>query len=407
MSCDAVGKGSWLRRWQTWAIVLWAGSLLGVSMRVLCQPTSRTVYYPTYAEAGEHWRGGQDLYLAYGGYRYSPPVTVLFAALSYLPAGLAGVLWRLLGAGLLLGGLAWWCRVGLPRPLSSAQLALLYLLVAPLSLSSLNNGQANLLLAGLLVLAVSAAARARWNLVAVCLAMACLLKAYPLAIALLLLAAYPRPLSWRLPLALVAGLALPFLFQDASYVLDQYHNWLRNLKSDDRMGWSFDMSYRDMWLLFRLWGVPVGVKGYQFIQLAGGAAVALLCVAGRWAGWRPQRLLPTLLGLGCCWMMLFGPATESSTYALLAPSLGWAVLEAFTEPRLFWARAPVALSYLLLAGSFAAGWFPFGTYVHSAGIHPLGTLVLTGTLVIRALIGLARREPLAHADLPVRPAQAA
>ena len=47
----------------------------------------------------------------------------------------------------------------------------------------------------------------RWNLAAAFLAGACLLKIYPLAIALLLIVAYPRPLGWRFVLAVGVGLA--------------------------------------------------------------------------------------------------------------------------------------------------------------------------------------------------------
>jgi hypothetical protein len=390
MRAEAVRKGPGLGGWERWAALVWGVALVVVSTRVLLLPGSRSVY-PAYGEAGRHWRAGADLYQDLSGYRYPPPVAVLFAAFSCLPDGAAEMLWRLLGSAAFLGGLAWWGRAGLPRPLTPGQLGLLFLLAAPVSMSTLNNGQANLLLAGLLVLAVTAAARGRWNLTTLFLVLACLLKAYPVAIALLLLLLYPRQLGWRLPLALAVGAALPFALQDPDYVSRQYQNWLRNLATDDRTAWPLEEGYRDVWLLCRLWHLPVSRLGYLALQLGAAALLAGLCLAGRLAGWAPRRLLGFLFVLGCCWMMLFGPATESATYALLAAPLAWVALDAWAERRPLWVRGSVAVSYVLLAGAFVAGWFPFARAVHALGIHPLGTLILFVTLVVRMLADLARR----------------
>jgi hypothetical protein len=399
----AVDPRPLLWHWERWAALVWGLSLVVVSARLLLMPRSPTVYqetgrnyapsrsvYREYGEAGHHWRAGQDLYQGLGGYRYSPPVTLLFAGFSYLPARAGEVLWRLFSAGLFLGGLAWWGRCGLPRPLTPGQHGLLLLLAAPLSLSSLNNGQANLFLAGLLVLAVTASARGRWNVAALCLVVAVLLKAYPVAVALLLVVLYPRQLGWRLPLGLALGLALPFLLQDQDYVSRQYHSWLGDLRSDDRTAWPLETSYRDMWLLCRLWHLPLGLGGYRVVQLGAAALAAGLCLAGRRAGWPAGRLLPLLFVLGSCWMMLFGPATESSTYCLFAAPLAWAALDAFAGRRPAWVRGGVAVSYGLVAGAFVAGWFPFAPRIYTLGPHPLGALVLWLTVLVQMLTGLRR-----------------
>jgi hypothetical protein len=382
-------KGFMLAQWQVWAALVWALSLTIVSARVALLPGSRSVY-PAYMEAGLHWRAGQDLYPPLSGYRYCPPVTVIFAGFSHLPDGLAEALWRLLGAAVFLAALAWWARDGLPGPLSPAQQGLLFLLVMPPSLSSLNNGQVNLLLAGILVAAVTAAARGRWNLVTLCVVLAILFKGYPVAIGLLLLVLYPRQLGWRLPLGLALGLALPYLFHGPAYVTRQYEGWLVTVREDDRTAWALENSYRDLWLLVRQWGLPLGRQGYHGIQLLAAAGVANLCVALRWAGASPRRVLTTVLALGCCWMMLLGPATESSTYTLLAPSLAWAVLEAWAGGS-WMARAGALGSYGLLLAAGMAAWFPFAREVHAWGIHPLGALALFAVVATGALLSIWRR----------------
>jgi hypothetical protein len=375
--------------WARWAVLVWGLALIIVAGRVLLKPGQRSVY-PEYERAGQNWRAGHDLYCGLGGYRYSPPATLIFAAFSLAPSGTGEALWRLLGAGLFLGGLACWGRVGLPRTWSRDQLGLLFLLAAPLSLSSLNNGQANLHLAGLLVLSVAGAAWGRWNLVTLCLVLACLLKGYPVALALLLLVLYPRQLGWRLPLGLTVGLALPLLLQDADYVFRQYHQWLGDLRSDNRADWEFIKSYRDFWLLCRLWHLPVSRQAYLALQLGAAGLTAALCLAGRLRGLDPRRLLALVLVLASCWMMLFGPATESSTYALLAVPLAWMVLDAWIECRPLWVRSGTGVSYALLTGSFLAGWFPIGTEVHALGPQPLGTLILFLLVLIGTLLDLMR-----------------
>jgi hypothetical protein len=377
------------QNWAKWAVLVWGLALSIVTLLVLVHPGRRSVY-PEYAKAGQNWRDGQDLYCGLGGYRYSPSATLLFATLSYIPGGMGEALWRLLGAGLFLGGLAWWGRAGLVQRLTSDQLGLLFLLAAPLSLSSLHNGQANLHLAGLLVLAVAGAARGRWNLVTVCLVAACLLKVYPIALALLLLVAYPRQLSWRLPLGLVVGLALPLLLQDPEYVYRQYHHWLADLRSDDRMDWRLVDSYRDVWLLCRLWHLPVSRQTYLFLQLGAAGLTAVLGLAGRLRGWRPPRLLALLLVVASCWMMLFGPATESSTYCLLAAPLAWMVLDSWMEARPRWLRGGIAASYVLLVGSFMAAWFPIAGKVHALGPQPLAALLLFLLTIAQMLAELVR-----------------
>ena len=90
-----------------------------------------------------------------------------------LPDGPGGLLWRLTSSAVFCGGLAWWGRIVLPP----GQRALLFLLTAPLTFGNIHNGQANVLIMGLLLLAVAAVARERFTVAALCLAIACLFNA--------------------------------------------------------------------------------------------------------------------------------------------------------------------------------------------------------------------------------------
>src|SRR5262249_29704613 len=222
--------GYWRRvqagdRWARGAVAVWLTILVAVGARSALQPRSHSLY-PTYAAAGGDWVAGATLYRLQwephlDQYRYSPLVAVLLVPFHYLPERLGNVLWRLLNAAALLGANALWLRRAAPvggTPLTARQQAAVFLLIAPLSLSSLNNGQPNPLVIGLLLAAVAGAAGERWTLAAACVALAGALKVYPLALGLLLAAVYPRRFAPRFLLALGVAAALPFLFQHPHYV---------------------------------------------------------------------------------------------------------------------------------------------------------------------------------------------
>jgi hypothetical protein len=412
------------------AIGVWAAILIVVSVRVFFWPNAHSVY-PIFATAGRHWRDAQELYYPYfyqpeiDVYRYSPLVAALFLPLSQLPEGLGNVCWRWLCAGCYLGALGWWSRSVLPRDLTSPQQAVLFLLAAPLSIGCVNNGQSNVLLIGLLLAGVAAVGTERWGLAGACVALASFIKVYPLAIGFLLTAVYPRKFGSRFLLALGIGAVLPFLLQHADYVAQQYSHWYELLLADNRADRPVSMMCsRDLWLLIRLFHLPISMPTYRGIQLVLAGAVASLCLAGRWwvtgsrirknAGGRPatrilanaataaktwqavksRRLHTMLFGLGIGWMVLCGPATESCTYILMAPVLAWAVLETWLEPRPLWSRVIPWCSLCLFGISQIGSWFPDRVRMPFLGLLPLAGLLLIAGLLetnIRELFKMKTR----------------
>ena len=375
--------------WQRLAVAVWSAAFAGVVAHLLWSPTYNGVY-PVYALAARNWLAGKNLYEVHPGldsYRYSPLVACLLVPFSMLPDCLAGIVWRLINLAAYLMALNWWTRAVLPAHLSRTQRAILFLLVVPLSLSSVHNGQCNPLLAGLLLATTAAAAQRQWNLAAGSAAFAAWIKFYPISLGLLLAAAYPRRFAGRLAIAVGMGLALPFLLQQPAYVAEQYRACYHFLGSYDRQvldrqGIPPDLRYRDLRLLCRVWLVPLSPAAYRAIQLSLAAIVAALCIAARRAGWPRRRLLLLVSGLSCCWMTLVGPATESATYILLAPSLAWAIMESWLErwsPTLQTGLlASVGLFWVTQVGT----WFPWGKhYLHEMGLHALAALLLLICLV--------------------------
>jgi hypothetical protein len=198
---------------------------------------------------------------------------------------------------------------------------------------------------------------------------------YPLALGLLLVVLYPRQLGWRLPLMILALLALPFMTQSPAYVLDQYGKWVHAIANDDRSEISWNVMYRDLWLLLRLVRAPIDHATYQVIEVLSGAGLAVLCWYRQRRGWSEGQLLTAVLALATTWMLLLGPATESSTFALLAPSLAWCLVEVIRNPGWSPRRGLLFGSSSLFLVAVAAGAFPSATRMHALGAHPLATLL--------------------------------
>ncbi|HLJ94038.1 MAG TPA: glycosyltransferase 87 family protein [Gemmataceae bacterium] len=400
--------GAKLGRYQSWAIAVWATILIVLCTRGLLRPGSNSVY-PIFANAARHFLAGTDLYEKTDGpYRYSPLVAGLLVPFSLCSDSLGSLLWRLLNAAVYLGSLAWWCRA-VPQPaLTANQRAIIYLLIVPLSVGSLNNAQSNALILGLLLAGTAAVTRQFWNLASGCVALACLFKLYPIAVGLLLTALFPRRFAGRFLIALLIGLGLPFLFKPSVYVLQQYMGWWHHLLADDRQNLPVELWYRDFRLVCWSCQQMLSPMAYLAIQLLAAALMAGLCAWAKLVHLDRRRLLALLLGLGCCWMTLFGPATESCTYILLAPVLAWTLVSAWLQPGHAWLRSILVLSLALFTVSRIAVWFPGGArQMQIACLQPWAALLLLVGVVGRELqVGRAGQTAEMNVDR-LRSAQAA
>jgi hypothetical protein len=362
------------------AVLIWTIIVAIVCVRAAVQPYKRTLF-TTWEHAGADWEQGLDLYRTSWSpdqdqFRYSPLTAVLLVPFHHLPIRLGGVVWRLLNAVALLAGFALWLRAA-PLKRTPRQQAILFLLLAPLALSSLNNGQPNPLIIGLMLAALAAVDCERWSLAAVLVALATAVKVYPLAIGLLLAAVYPRRFTPRLMAALALAAVVPFACQHGNYVLSQYDQWLQRLGRDHRWNWPPHMAYRDLWLLIRLFHLPLSPRGYVGVQFVSAAACAVLCLALRLRGWPRRDVLAAILVLGTSWMTLCGPATESSTYMLLAPALAWTVHRAENErwPWLLGLMTRMALVLFMIC--VVRGLWPGVNRIHGLGLQPQAALLLS------------------------------
>ncbi len=160
---------------------------------------------------------------------------------------------------------------------SKWEFACLFLLILPLTISNLNNGQANIIIIVLFLLATGTASQSRWLACAFCGSFAVYWKIYPIAFALLLTIIFPKELSVRLLLGLVGLFAVSLLLQKPSYVLQEYSSWFANLTSDRRRELEYYGKWRDFYLLLRLIGIPISAMWWKIVQVAAGVTAATIC----------------------------------------------------------------------------------------------------------------------------------
>ena len=377
-------RGWWhtLETWEKALILVWVVVFSAISLRMLLAPPRRSNIYPVFVTSARNWLCGTHVYRMPDSsndvedFRYSPVVLELFVPFAQLPDRAGNILWRLLNLGVFFAGLRHWCGHVLPAFLGRGHMALIALLTTPWLLGNINNGQSNPLMLGLMLLGTSWVLGRRWTLAAACLAAACLFKIYPLALAMLLMALYPRPLLGRMLLFLAVGLALPYVMQEPAYVSEQYGRWFRYLALEDRES-NVEGSYRDVRFLWRVAFGPMPYRLHMVLQMLTAGASLGLCLAARRRRWSERRLVTFLFGLACVWMTVFGVATESPTYLLLAPTLAWTLVrgrrERCSTAMQLWSWA----SFAMFVAAGMARWFPAGTrLVQAAPVEPVAGLFL-------------------------------
>jgi Glycosyltransferase family 87 len=372
-------------RVETAVLGCWVLTLVVICLHAGINPGRHSVF-TNYRDAGARWIRGEYLYLyPYSNqFLYSPLAAALFAPFALLPQALGGILWRLISAIALILGARMSARMAWPGAGGIRWAAWGLAALLPLSLSDLNNGQAGVLVTAFLLFGIVFCANGRWQITSACFAIATIFKLYPIALALLLAALYPGKLSWRLALWLAALFLLTFLLQHRSYVLTQYQEWFGQLAHDDRRLKGAYGTWRDAWLLLRLARVPMTLLGWTALQLVAGVLAAAFCVWGQRSGWNGRRCLAAAFWLASAWMTLFGPATEASTYIILAPAVIFGLITSWSSPHPAWLRTGMSCTYgLLVAADILNSWFHPAThvvYVHA--VQPFTALIFVGLFLV-------------------------
>lgn len=372
------------------ALGVWVVAMGVILIHVWLKPNSNTLY-KVFRAGGARWLASENLYPKVDEYIYSPFAAAFFAPLALLPDRVAGGIWRLMSLGAYAGAFALWLKKGRAASAEGVErAAVVWMLLLPLSVGDLYNGQANPLVIGLVMLAVLGCRRERWMMAALCVGLAAYFKVYPLAMGLLLGVLHPRQFPWRLGVAVAGIFAVSLVLQRPGYVLEQYGNWVHTLRQDPRRTLNYFGTYRDFWLLLRVLRVPISLQGWALLQGVSGAAVAVYLYLVQLRGAAEERLDFLLLTLGICWMLLFGPATESSTYVMLAPPLALAWVrwrgEAAGGRYLKWVGACYGL---LLGSQMLSSWGHQYQNAYTHLVQPAGAMILAGAVIVYGWKGQA------------------
>jgi hypothetical protein len=335
-----------------------------------------------FRDAGRAWLAGQPLYSHVGKYLYSPLAAAFFAPFALMPDWAASALWRLAtGLAYLFAIICWFRRYESSSSSSRVPTVTLgLLLLLPLSIGNLNNGQASPLIIALLLCGCLSVLDQRWTLAAGCIAVATFFKIYPLAIGLLLAVIEPRKLTWRLVLGVLILGSLSLVLQRPDYVISQYEDWWRSLGADQRRVSTELGSWRDAWLLLRIAHVPITVGAYAILQAVAALAAAVYCW-WRSKHWNRAAVVWCVFSTGCLWITLFGPSTELATYIFLAPVVAFACAKVLTpviqkrQPFGWLQFLSVAAYGLLLLAEALNAWVPVirqNNYLHA--IQPVAAL---------------------------------
>lgn len=349
------------RRWLSIGIVLWAVLacviLIDNARRPLHEYAPKDVersVTDNYREAAMLWRQRADLYTpGPDGFLYFPQSAILWTPFTFGPLRVGELLWRALSLGLL--GVAAYrlarlvCRddlpssAGPPPSLSDATpmafLVMTLLCVAPAA-GSARNGQMNIIITALLVLAAADFASARWWRTAGLLVLALGLKPIVVPAVLLAAAMRPRQLVPRLALLVAALAALPLVMAPHDYAMRQYAMCLEKLRvSADVAGGRWN-DFAGILRTFDYEPPPWLMLAVRGIAAAFMLALSLLAVRRLGAA----RSAMVLLALSAIYLTVFNPRVEANTYVLLALPLASFLCHALFKARRTWLAAALLVA---------------------------------------------------------------
>jgi len=320
------------------------GALWLITAAIIASGSGRTVV-PAYREGAVYWMAGKTIFAhpGVGGFVYLPQAAVLFIPFSLLPVVVGEVVWRFVNIGVFALGIFQIAR--LARGRSGKDLfPLMTLVTLPLAWDCARNGQATLIMTGLMLLAVVDIARSRWWRAVLWLSLGVAVK--PLVIVLVLLVmAIDRPLSWRVPVGMLVTALVPFVTQHPTYVLDQYAAFWSSLTKAVHVG-AVDKGWTTPFNALQLLGITVPEKIQTLLRVAAAFGTLALCYLSR-RRHDAVRSAAFVFSLAVVYLMLFSPRTENNTYAMLGPAIAVFLAGAFLVEQRF--REGLLLSCIALA----------------------------------------------------------
>lgn len=280
---------------------LWIVAVVAVSAQAAAQHNNNFEIFRT---AWFNLLAGADLYAPSPRHRdlfkYTPTFAVLFAPLAVVPFWLGMLAWNALNAGAL-----YW---GLGRALDAEQAFAARAIVLLDTIGSMQNAQSNALIAGLMIVALAELERRRELRAAVAIAVATLIKVFPIvAASFAIFRPYRLPrFALRLAIVTVVLLALPLLVISPDQLVGQYRSWAALSRVD-----ALDRGFSIMQQL-HLW---FGYDGPNWPVQATAVAV-LVAPLARYAEWGTPRFRRLYLASVLMFAVLFNHKAESPAFVI-------------------------------------------------------------------------------------------
>lgn len=363
-----------------------------------------------YMSAAESWLHGQPMYApGKDGFLYLPHFGILYVPFWLLPTGIGEALFRLCSLALLASG-CWNISRIVSRREWNAPFFAVSLITIGVGAGAVLDGQANVALSGVLMLAAAALANRRWWCATCWFALCIVVKPIGIVPLMIATAIYPA-LWWRMPIALAVVAGIPFALSggDAAYVVSQY---LAGFAKIMEAGGAMDRPFAELGSVLRFFGLSPSYGAMTEIRIVAAEVVLALAIVARFS--RDARWNAILIwALGCAYLMVFNPRTEGVSYVIVAPAFA-AIAIRELEYR------PLAALRLALAACGIAGGIlmmfvhelrlPLVPGIHGAtdvvvrpALSMLFMLYAAGLLVLESTdpSDLARSQP-AISDAPVR-----
>lgn len=305
----------------------WIGMAIVIGMILYADDqngTERSVV-PNYRAAVERWIAGQPLYNMGGsGFVYAPQCALVFVPWAMLPKPYGEIVWSCTILAVLALGV-----YRLTRLVSTDDRWFLIntVVTAAISAGCARNGQATLIITGLMALATVEISKENWWRATILLAFAFAFK--PVAfVMIMLVAAIYRPMLWRLAIATVFVAIAPFLVATPQYVITQCLSFYENSRIAFRDGETGYWAH--IYGMLKVFGLDFSSPVQQAGRVIFAIATLFSCLLATKKLPREQGLF-FLFAFSNCYLMLFNSRTEGSTYAMVAPVYGILLAEAMSR----------------------------------------------------------------------------
>ena len=339
----------------TWLV--WLCALIATCIAVARHPTDRTVTTNYRDAATEFWSQLPMYKEGQHGWLYPPQGAVVYSPFAMVPSLAAGeVLWRVVITGVFAWSL--WRLAGVSAMIAgrSASRSLIFAALTSgsmaLAAGCMRNGQMNLPLGALFLLAICSATEKKWWWTTLWLSVALACKPIALPVVMLMGALCP-PLWWRLPLGMVGVVALPFVNPHWTYVIEQCRAALMKMKEAGEPGAGVFSDLSGMLQMFPVVGPgkthPVPIPDVAWTAIRAAAALVSLAVCFLSVRRCGQLGMWCVVFFGVTYLMLFNPRTEGNSYVMFAPFVAGLCAWAILQKRIWGMIAFVAVLILLAA----------------------------------------------------------